>query len=242
MPGRHQVWQGAEAWLEVDRHARDGGQRAPLVVVDTYPGVDLVELVAVIARSPAGLRSDQRGGRGGEADPGDRCPDRHQPDRRPGLGGDQPSPRCASSTTRTGWPASPTVSSMRTPRRCWSGGAPPWCRSLRLGPGRTLVLADLARWEIQQRQRRGAPNWRCDNGDEDNLRKVKRGYFVEWRVADRHKRELFGSMDFVLDTNAGAGREADHRRHLPRRHGGRRSARRSAWSPSSIPGPGVASG
>ena len=55
----------------------------------------------------------------------------------------------------------------------------------------TLVLADLARWEIQQRQRRGAPNWRCDNGGEDNLRKVKRGYFVEWRVADRHKRELF---------------------------------------------------
>ena len=55
----------------------------------------------------------------------------------------------------------------------------------------TLVLADLARWEIQQRQRRGAPNWRCDNGGEDVLRKYKRGFFVEWRVADRHKRELF---------------------------------------------------
>jgi hypothetical protein len=66
----------------------------------------------------------------------------------------------------------------------------------------TLVLADLARWEIQQRQRRGAPNWRCDNGGEDNLRKFKRGFFVEWRVADRHKRELFDPMDFVLDTNS----------------------------------------
>ena len=32
----------------VDRHASDGGRRAPLVVVDTYPGVDLAELTAVI--------------------------------------------------------------------------------------------------------------------------------------------------------------------------------------------------
>ena len=68
----------------------------------------------------------------------------------------------------------------------------------------TTVLADLARWEIQQRQRRGATNWRCDNADTDDLRKVKRGYFVEWRVADRHKRHLFDSMDFVLDTNVSA--------------------------------------
>jgi len=64
-----------------------------------------------------------------------------------------------------------------------------------------LVLADLARWEIQRRQRAGAPNWRADNGDEDQLRKVKRGYFVEWRTADRHKRELFDRIDLVLDAN-----------------------------------------
>jgi mannose-6-phosphate isomerase class I len=65
----------------------------------------------------------------------------------------------------------------------------------------TVVLADLARWEIQRRQRAGAPNWRADNGDEDQLRKVKRGYFVEWRVADRHKRGLFDRIDLVLDAN-----------------------------------------
>ncbi|KPG88486.1 class I mannose-6-phosphate isomerase [Frigoribacterium sp. RIT-PI-h] len=64
-----------------------------------------------------------------------------------------------------------------------------------------VVLADLARWEIQRRQRAGAPNWRADNGDEDQLRKVKRGYFVEWRTADRHKRALFDRLDFVLDAN-----------------------------------------
>ena len=64
-----------------------------------------------------------------------------------------------------------------------------------------IVLADLARWEIQQRQRAGAPNWRAGNRADDALRKVKRGFFVEWRIADRHKRELFDRLDFVLDTN-----------------------------------------
>ncbi|MFE6996181.1 class I mannose-6-phosphate isomerase [Microbacterium sp. NPDC057659] len=64
------------------------------------------------------------------------------------------------------------------------------------------VLVDMARWEIQLRQRAGAPNWRADNAGEDNLRKYKRGFFVDWRVADRHKRTLFDSLDFVLDGNA----------------------------------------
>ncbi|WP_205327308.1 class I mannose-6-phosphate isomerase [Glycomyces sp. YM15] len=70
-----------------------------------------------------------------------------------------------------------------------------------------LVLADMARWEIQQRQRAGATNWRARNPDEDRLRKYKRGFFVEWRVADRHKRTLFDRIDFLLDANAigGAG-------------------------------------
>lgn len=64
-----------------------------------------------------------------------------------------------------------------------------------------LVLADLARWEIQQRQRAGAPSWRADDADDDALRKVKRGYFLEWRVADRHKRTLLDRVDHVLDLN-----------------------------------------
>jgi hypothetical protein len=48
VPGTHRVWIGADAWLEVDRHASDGGRRAPLVVVDTYPGVEVPALVAAI--------------------------------------------------------------------------------------------------------------------------------------------------------------------------------------------------
>lgn len=66
-----------------------------------------------------------------------------------------------------------------------------------------LVLADMARWEIQRRQRAGAPNWRCANETQDPLKKYKRGYFVEWRVADEHKRTLFDRIDYCLDTNRG---------------------------------------
>lgn len=66
-----------------------------------------------------------------------------------------------------------------------------------------LIYADLARWEIQQRYRSGEiGNWLAGNAAEDPLRKYKRGFFVDWRVADRHKKELFHRADFFLDTNA----------------------------------------
>jgi len=65
-----------------------------------------------------------------------------------------------------------------------------------------LVYADLARWEIQQRYSRGEiPNWKANNMDEDPVRKIKRGYFFEWRVADRHKKNILEKLDYLLDTN-----------------------------------------
>ena len=67
--------------------------------------------------------------------------------------------------------------------------------------GDVLVYADLARWEIQLRFRRGLGNWGADNGGEDFFRKYKRGFFVEWRAADRHKFDLFDRVDFFLDTH-----------------------------------------
>lgn len=42
-------------------------------------------------------------------------------------------------------------------------------------PGDVLVYLDATRWEIQLRYRAGMPNYGCDNGEEDALRKVKRG-------------------------------------------------------------------
>lgn len=65
-----------------------------------------------------------------------------------------------------------------------------------------LIYADMARWEIQLRYRRGeAANWLSSNYNEDFLRMYKRGFFVDWRVIDRHKISLFEEIDFLLDTN-----------------------------------------
>ncbi len=66
--------------------------------------------------------------------------------------------------------------------------------------GDTLVYFDLPRWEIQLRFRRGMTNWKADNPEEDRLRKFKQGYFVEWRMADRRKRELLPTLDWYADT------------------------------------------
>ncbi|MBR4360028.1 MAG: class I mannose-6-phosphate isomerase [Clostridia bacterium] len=65
-----------------------------------------------------------------------------------------------------------------------------------------LVYADMARWEIQLRFRSGRlANWLDQNEQEDFLRKYKRAFFIDWRVLDRHKQELFSRIDYVLDTN-----------------------------------------
>ncbi|MFA5693648.1 MAG: hypothetical protein WC907_08525, partial [Acholeplasmataceae bacterium] len=59
----------------------------------------------------------------------------------------------------------------------------------------------ITRWEIQLRFRKGYPNFRSTNYDEDNLRKYKRGFFVEWRVADRIKDNIKDKMSYVIDYN-----------------------------------------
>jgi mannose-6-phosphate isomerase class I len=66
-----------------------------------------------------------------------------------------------------------------------------------------LVYADLARWEIQGRQRRNEiPNLGTDNFEENPGLKYKRAFFVDWRAADRLKRELLPKANFFLDTNS----------------------------------------
>lgn len=70
-----------------------------------------------------------------------------------------------------------------------------------ISQGDVLVYADLTRWQAQLRYRKGRSNYKCHNENEDNLKKYKRGYFVEWRIADKLKFELFDKIDFYLDTN-----------------------------------------
>ncbi|OCN05847.1 mannose-6-phosphate isomerase [Erysipelotrichaceae bacterium MTC7] len=63
------------------------------------------------------------------------------------------------------------------------------------------IYLDMARWEIQMRMRKGMPNFKADNPNEDQLRKFKRGYFFEWRIADKHKVKYFDRIDYFIDTN-----------------------------------------
>lgn len=70
-----------------------------------------------------------------------------------------------------------------------------------VSPGDKLVYVDLSRWEIQLRYKRGMGNYHCDNAGDEQLSKFKRGYFVEWRIADKHKNNLFDKLDYLIDAN-----------------------------------------
>jgi mannose-6-phosphate isomerase class I len=84
------------------------------------------------------------------------------------------------------------------------------CLALVIGTGASLlaeerdllVYCDMARWEIQRRQRAGeVSNLGLQNYTERPQAKYKRAFFVDWRVADRLKKNLLSKIDFLLDTN-----------------------------------------
>lgn len=64
-----------------------------------------------------------------------------------------------------------------------------------------LIHVSLTRWEIQKRYRQGFCNFKKMNPQEDILRKYKRGYFIEWRVADRIKEAIYKDIHYVIDYN-----------------------------------------
>ena len=68
-----------------------------------------------------------------------------------------------------------------------------------------LVYADMARWEIQMRMRRGqVSNLGTSNAGSKWSLQYKRAFFVDWRVADRLKKRVMPCCDFLLDTNDAA--------------------------------------
>jgi hypothetical protein len=70
-----------------------------------------------------------------------------------------------------------------------------------VAPYDALVYADLPRWEIQQRQRAGeSGNLGADNAGERPSLLYKRGFFLDWRAADRLKASLLETVDAFLDT------------------------------------------
>ncbi len=76
------------------------------------------------------------------------------------------------------------------------------CGATLLAGADILVVADLARWEIQQRFRRNAAgNLGISNRDVSASAKYKRAYFVDWRIADRWKAPLLGRAHYFLDVH-----------------------------------------
>lgn len=77
-----------------------------------------------------------------------------------------------------------------------------------VGPAATLltkngvkVYADMARWEIQLRfRKKQAPSLGANNADESFAYLYRRSFFVDWRVLDKHKTNVFDQIQFWLDT------------------------------------------
>ncbi|MEJ7585981.1 MAG: hypothetical protein WKI04_00315 [Ferruginibacter sp.] len=64
-----------------------------------------------------------------------------------------------------------------------------------------LVYADMPRWEIQLRFRKNTiSNLGAYNTQAEFSYQYKRGFFVDWRVCDRHKKSLLQTFDYLLDT------------------------------------------
>jgi mannose-6-phosphate isomerase class I len=194
LPPGHQAWRGSAAWARIGDEIESG---ARLIAIDTYPGVELAELLSVLT----------------EQFPNADVIDIEATAAKPIEQIDAMIANNLTDDRVFGVLNHQTLDAFYEPDRLLevakklrSSTGPVfvvgWGATLTPVAFDRIVLADMARWEIQQRQRAGAPNWRCSNFDEDPIRKVKRGFFVEWRVADRHKRAIFDRIDYVLDSNS----------------------------------------
>jgi len=192
LPPGHVVHRGAAVW-ELLRGAAQGGR--PVVVVDAYPGADLES-----------LRGQLR-----EGLPGFDVVDAETAARDPGaiaawmqadLTDDRVFGVLSHATIDALYdPDAVAALRRRIAERERGVALVGWGAAWIVPSADVVVLGELARWEIQLRYRAGMPNWHAENSGEDVLRKIKRGYFVEWRIADRHKRPLLETADFVLDLN-----------------------------------------
>ncbi len=65
-----------------------------------------------------------------------------------------------------------------------------------------LIYGDVARWEIQRRQRAHLTgNLGMHNAADSASRIYKHSFFVDWRAADRQRHELYCRIDYFLDLN-----------------------------------------
>lgn len=67
--------------------------------------------------------------------------------------------------------------------------------------GNIHIFADMPRWEIQQRMRRKEVKAiGIDNREDAFSLQYKRGYFNDWKMMDKHKRNVYTKVDFWLDS------------------------------------------
>lgn len=76
------------------------------------------------------------------------------------------------------------------------------------GPGASLLIeepelsiyVDMPRWEIQRRQRAGSVrSLGLENQGSDPKALYKQSFFVDWRILDRHKQEVYPEAQLILD-------------------------------------------
>ena len=188
-------------WPAIGRRLRDAvaacGRRMTLIAVECYPGVDEVVVAdalaaglaaSIIIRTADALRP--------EAEINDLCA--------PFLGGEDPVFGFLCGLELPEFFDAEKLGQLKQSAQQVTGGV-----LLVVGVGATLIgepdiliYADLARWEIQQRQRRGEiSNFGVSNADLPPGLKYKRAFFIDWRVADRWKQPLLRRADFFLDTH-----------------------------------------
>lgn len=193
LPPGESIRDGADAWRTLRDAAAAAGDRA-LIAIDAYPGTDLLALTDEIRMGLPGFEIvDIESAALSATELAERFAQNLTDDRVFGVMSHATIDAFYDADARNELRA--RVDDRTAPTVLLGWGAATLTRA------DVTVLVEMARWEIQLRYRRGMPNWHADNDDEDPLRKIKRGFFLEWRAADRHKRPLFGTADFVLDAN-----------------------------------------
>lgn len=189
-------------WQQIGVRLREtvtsrGSGRGVVVVVECYPGVDesaVADALALELKPSLCVRAAEMLKPSAEID--HLCA--------PWLGGDDPVFGYLSPLDLPAFFDSDLVASAKARvAAAFSGIALVTGAGARLiAEGDILVYADLARWEIQQRQRRGETgNLGANNARQPASLKYKRAFFIDWRAADRWKKPLLREADFVLDTN-----------------------------------------
>jgi len=194
LPHGHRIWRGTDVWARISADIEAG---ARIIGIDAYPGVDLAELILVLGEQfpDAEIVDIEAAAAKPIAEIDAMIANNLTDDRVFGVLNHQ------TLDAFFQWDRLQQVAD-RVNASKGTAFVVGWGATLAPIDFDRVVLADMARWEIQQRQRAGAPNWRCTTHHEDPIRKVKRVFSVERRVADRHKRAIFDRIDYVLDSNA----------------------------------------